>query len=197
MIDFSFNPAIIAAALHNVLTPVNLMILFAGVLGGVIIGIIPGLGVVMGVALVLPFTFNMSPEVGISLLIAVYVGGISGGCVTAILIRMPGTPVSVATLLDGYPMAQKGMAGLALSNAVVASFFGTIISGVLLVVFAPVMAAFALKFHFAEYVAVCIFALTAVAAITGTTISRGIVSAFLGLLIATVGLSQADGMPRF
>ena len=197
MIDLSFNPAVIAVALHNVLTPLNLMILFSGVLGGIVIGIIPGLGVVMGVALVLPLTFSMAPEVGISLLIAVYVGGISGSCVTAILIRMPGTPVSVATLLDGFPMAQKGQAGLALSNAVVASFFGTIISGAILVVFAPVMAAFALKFHFAEYVGVCVFALTAVAAITGTTISRGLVSALLGLLIATVGLSKEDGMPRF
>ncbi len=101
-----------------------------------------------------------------------FVGGVSGACVTAILIRMPGTPASVATLLDGFPMAQQGRAGAALGNAVVASFFGTIISGFFLVLLAPLLAAFALEFHFPEYVAVTVFAITAVAAITGSTMAR-------------------------
>ncbi len=195
--EMTLDPGAIAAALQNVLQPFNLFILVCGVLGGIIIGIIPGLGTTMGIALLIPFTFTLSPDVGLSLLVAIFVGGVSGGCVTAILIRMPGTPASVATLLDGFPMAQKGGAGQAIGNAVVASFFGTIISGVLLVICAPLLAAFALKFHFAEYVAVCTFALTAVAAITGSTLSRGLFTAGIGLLCATVGLSEEDALPRF
>lgn len=195
--DFSLDPAVVLAALARVLEPFNLLMIVAGVVGGIVIGIIPGLGVVMAVGLLIPVTFTMAPEVGISLLVAVFVGGISGSCVTAILIRMPGTPSSVATLIDGFPMAQKGEAGRALGNAVVASFFGTIISGIFLVLLAPLLAAFALRFHFPEYVAVTVFAITAVAAITGSTITRGLVTALVGLLAATVGMSEADGMPRF
>jgi putative tricarboxylic transport membrane protein len=195
--EFSLDPAVILAALARVLQPASLLVIVAGVVGGIVIGIIPGLGVVMAIGLLIPITFTMSPEVGMSLLVAVFVGGVSGSCVTAILIRMPGTPSSVATLLDGFPMAQKGEAGRALGNAVVASFFGTVISGVLLVFLAPLLAAFALEFHFPEYVAVTVFAITAVAAITGSTVTRGLVTALIGLLAATVGLSEEDGMPRF
>lgn len=195
--EFSLDPAVILAALARVLQPASLLVIVAGVVGGIVIGIIPGLGVVMAIGLLIPITFTMAPEVGMSLLVAVFVGGVSGSCVTAILIRMPGTPSSVATLLDGFPMAQKGEAGRALGNAVVASFFGTVISGVLLVFLAPLLAAFALEFHFPEYVAVTVFAITAVAAITGSTITRGLVTALIGLLAATVGLSEEDGMPRF
>ncbi len=195
--DFSLDPAVIMTALARVLEPWNVLMILAGVTGGIIIGIIPGLGVVMAIGLLIPVTFTMSPEVGMSLLVAVFVGGVSGSCVTAILIRMPGTPSSVATLLDGYPMAQNGEAGRALGNAVIASFFGTIISGIFLVLLAPLLAAFALKFHFPEYVAVTIFAITAVAALTGSTILRGLITALLGLLAATFGMSQEDGMPRF
>jgi hypothetical protein len=100
------NMVEILAALQSTLALSNLAILVAGTLIGVIIGIIPGLGTVMAVALLIPFTFGMAPEMGISLLVAVFVGGVSGGCVTAILLRMPGTPSSVATVLDGYPLAQ-------------------------------------------------------------------------------------------
>lgn len=194
---FEFDLAIILKALEQVLKFNNLLIIFAGVLGGIVIGIIPGLSSTMAVALMIPFTFSMQPEVGMSLLVAVYVGGVSGGCVTAILIRMPGTPASIATLLDGFPMAQKGQAGQAIGNAIVASFFGTIISGIILVLMAPKLAQFATKFHFAEYVAVSIFALTAVISITGTTLSRGLITCLIGLLAATFGLSQEDGLPRF
>jgi putative tricarboxylic transport membrane protein len=195
--DFSLDPALVLQSLARVLEPFNIFIIVAGVVGGIIVGIIPGLGVVMAVALLIPFTFTMAPEVGMSMLVAVFVGGVSGSCVTAILIRMPGTPASVATLLDGFPMAQQGRAGAALGNAVVASFFGTVISGLFLVMLAPLLAAFALEFHFPEYVAVTVFAITAVAAITGSTISRGMVTALIGLLCATFGMSEEDGMPRF
>ena len=195
--DFSLDPAVVLAALARVLEPYNLLMIVAGVVGGIVIGVIPGLGVVMAVGLLIPVTFTMPPEVSMSLLVAVFVGGVSGSCVTAILIRMPGTPASVATVIDGFPMAQRGEGGRALANAVVASFFGTVISGAILVLLAPLVAAFALRFHFPEYVAVTAFAITAVAAITGSTITRGLVTALVGLLAATFGMSEADGMPRF
>jgi len=193
----SIDPHIILSALDSVLQPWNLVFLVLGVVGGLLVGIVPGLGPTLAVALLIPVTFTMPPEAGLSLLIAVYVGGMSGGFVTAILIRMPGTPASMATLLDGFPMARKGKAGQAIGNAIVANFAGTIISAVCLVTFAPILAAFALKFHFAEYTAVCIFAMTAVAAVAGSSATRGIVTAVLGMLVACIGLTPVDGLPRF
>ncbi len=193
----SLDPAVILQALDIVLQPWNLMLIIFGVLLGIVFGVIPGLTAALAVALLVPFTFAMEPRLAMSLLVAVYVGGLSGSCVTAILIRMPGTPASVATLLDGFPMAQNGLAGQAIGNAVVASFFGTVISGIFLVLLAPLMAAFAIKFHFAEFVAVSVFALTAVAALTGSKLSRGLVTALLGMLAATFGVSEEDGLPRF
>jgi putative tricarboxylic transport membrane protein len=193
----SFDPAVILAALENVLVPWNLVFLVLGVIGGLLVGIIPGLGPTLAVALLIPVSYSMPPEAGLSLLIAVYVGGMSGGFVTAVLIRMPGTPASMATLLDGFPMAQKGQAGAAIGNAIVANFAGTVISAICLVAFAPLLAAFALKFSFAEYTAVCLFAMTAVAAIAGSSTARGIVTAAIGMLVACVGLTPVDGLPRF
>lgn len=192
-VDFS----LITTALANVLTISNLMILVVGVVGGLIVGITPGLGPTLAVALLIPITYNLPPETSMSILMAVYVGGMSGGFVTAILMRIPGTPASMATVLDGYPMAQQGRAGQAIGNAIVANFIGTIISAACLMVGAPLLASMALKFHFAEYTAVCLFALGAVAAVTGSSTSRGLVSALIGLLVACIGLSPVDGLPRF
>lgn len=188
---------VVLQALSQITQPWNLLVIFLGVLGGIVVGIIPGLSSTMAVALMIPFTFAMSPSMAMSLLTAVFVGGVSGGCVTAILIRMPGTPASVATILDGFPMAQKGLAGQAIGNAVIASFFGTIISGVFLVALAPSLANMAMKFHFAEYVAVTVFALVAVVSITGSSLARGFLTCLVGLLAATFGLSDHDGLPRF
>lgn len=187
----------VVAGLEAVLTWQSLLILTLGTIGGIIIGVIPGLGTAMAVAVLIPVTFTLPPQVGIGLLVAVFVGGITGGCMSAILMRMPGTPASIATTLDGFPLTQQGRAGEAIGNAVVASFFGTIISGVVLILLTPLLAGFALTFHFAEYFAICIFALTAVAAITGSTLTRGLLMATLGLLLATAGLSNEDGLPRF
>ncbi len=191
------DPALLANALAIVLEPWNVLILVLGVVFGIVVGIIPGLSSTMAVALLIPFTFTMQAEAAMSLLVAVFVGGISGGAVTAILIRMPGTPASVATTLDGFPMAQKGLGGQAIGHAAIASMIGTAISGVFLVITAPLLAAFALKFYFADYVAVCVFALTAVIAVTGDRLIRGVVTATIGLLAATFGISAEDGMPRF
>lgn len=189
--------ASMSAALGSVATFYNLLLLAVGVVCGLVVGITPGLGPTLAVALLIPVTYAMPTEVSMSVLMAVYVGGMSGGFVTAILMRMPGTPASISTVFDGYPMAQQGRAGQAIGNAIVANFVGTVISAVCLMVGAPLLASMALKFHFAEYTAVCLFALGAVAAVTGSSTSRGVVSALIGLLVACIGLSPVDGMPRF
>ena len=184
-------------ALLTVVSPRMLLLLLAGVTGGLAVGVIPGLGPTIAVALLIPVTFAMKAEEAFGILTAVYVGGMSGGAITAILLRLPGTPASMATVLDGFPLAQRGEAGRAIGNAIVASFFGTVIGGIFLVSLAPVLARFALEFHFAEYAAVSIFALTSVAALTGPSTAAGLVSAGLGMLLATFGLTQEDGLPRF
>ena len=185
------------AGLQIVLDPATFILIIVGVLIGIMVGVIPGLSATMAVVLLIPFTFQMDPVTAMALLVVVYVGGISGGALTAILIRMPGTPASVATTLDGYPMAQQGKAGQAIGNAVVASFVGTLISAVFLISFAPSLARFAVKFFYPEYVAVCLFALVAVVSVSGKSISRGLVTGLLGLLTATFGLSEVDALQRF
>lgn len=187
----------ILSGLLIVLEPVTLSLIIFGVLVGIMVGVIPGLSATMAVALLIPFTFQMDPVAAMALLVVVYVGGVSGGALTAILIRMPGTPASVATTLDGYPMAQQGRAGQAIGNAVIASFIGTIISGLFLIAFAPSLARFAVRFFYPEYVAVCVFALAAVVSVSGRSLLRGAVAGLLGLLTATFGLSEVDGLPRF
>jgi len=184
-------------AIPILFTPFNLFLITSGVLIGIVVGIIPGLSAAMAVALLIPFTYGLEPINGMAMLVAVFVGGISGGCITALLLRMPGTPSSVATLLDGYPMASGGQAGRAIGLAVFSSMIGTLISAVILILAAPLAAAFAVKFYFPEYVAVCIFGLTAIAALSGGSLVKGLFSALLGLFAATVGISQVDGVPRF
>ena len=184
-------------SLATLSSPRILLLLLLGVTGGLAVGITPGLGPTIAVALLIPVTFTMPPDEAFAILTAVYVGGMSGGALTAILLRLPGTPASMATVLDGFPLAQRGEAGRAIGNAIIASFFGTIIGAIFLVLLAPLLARFALKFHFAEYAAVSIFALTSVAALTGSSTALGLLSAVLGMLLATVGLTQEDGLPRF
>jgi putative tricarboxylic transport membrane protein len=193
----SLDFADLLTVMAGVLAPVNLLLLVVGVVGGLIVGIIPGLGPTLAVALLIPITFSLPSDVSMSILMAVYVGGMSGGFLTAILMRVPGTPASIATTFDGFPMAQAGRAGQAIGNAIVANFIGTVISAICLMTLAPLLAQLAVKFYFAEYTAVCLFALTAVAAVSGSSTSRGVVSALIGLLVATVGLSPAAGLPRF
>jgi putative tricarboxylic transport membrane protein len=192
-----FDVNAIMAGLQIVLDPATLVLMIVGVLIGVMVGVIPGLSATMAVVLLIPFTFQMDPVTAMALLVVVYVGGISGGALTAILIRMPGTPASVATVLDGHPMAEQGNAGQAIGNAVVASFVGTVISAIFLISFAPSLARFAVKFFYPEYVAVCLFALVAVVSVSGKSLVRGLVTGLLGLLTATFGLSEVDALQRF
>lgn len=168
-----------------------------GVAIGVIGGAIPGMSATMAVALTLPFTFAMQPINGILLLLGVYKGGIFGGSIPAILIKTPGTPASSATILDGYPLAEKGQAGRALGMALWASCTADVISNLSLILFAGWLASFALSFGPPEFFTLILFSLTIIAGVSGESLLRGALSAMAGLLLATIGLDLVYGTNRF
>lgn len=174
----------------------NFLVIAIGVLAGLVIGAIPGLSAVMGVALALPFTFHMPAVPAILLLVGLYKGGVLGGSISAILIRTPGTPAAAATVLDGYPMTRRGEAGKALMAALYSSCSADLISNIALVLFAGALASFALRFGPPEYVWLIAFSLTVVVAISSGSLLNGVISALLGMLIATIGLDLVYGTER-
>ncbi len=183
-----------AAAICNLQ---GVLILLLGTGAGIVFGSIPGLSATMAIALFLPVSFGMSPLMGMTLLVSVYIGGVSGGLISAILLKMPGTPSSVATCFDGYPMTQKGEAVKALGVSVFFSFLGTLFSILALIVIAPNLAQLALKFGDFEYFAIAVFSLTMIASLSSGSMVKGLLSGFFGLLLATVGMAPIDAAPRF
>lgn len=177
--------------------PSNVLILVFGVFGGLIVGAIPGLTSTMAVALLVPVTYGMIPEKGLIMLVAVYVGAISGGLVSACLLKIPGTPSSVATTFDAFPMARRGEAGRALSIGVFASFVGGMISFFALLLLAPILGRFALRFSAFEYFSLVIFTLTTIVALSRKSLLKGLLSGCIGLLLGLVGSSATDGISRF
>ncbi|GAB4235811.1 MAG: tripartite tricarboxylate transporter permease [Methyloligellaceae bacterium] len=175
----------------------NALALLVGVVFGTIVGAIPGMTTPMGVALALPFTFTMQPVTGILLLLGVYKGGLYGGSITAILINAPGTPAASCTGLDGYPLARKGEARRALDMALYASCTADFISNLSLIFFAGVLASFALRFGPPEFFTLIVFSLTIIAGVSGDDLLKGLGSAGLGLILATVGLDLVYGSNRF
>lgn len=175
----------------------SLLYLALGVLIGVVAGAIPGMSATMAVALTLPFTFAMQPIMGILLLLGVYKGGIFGGSIPAILIKTPGTPASSATVLDGHPLVEQGRSGEALSMALYASCVADFISNMALIVFAAWLASFALNFGPPEMFALIFFSLTIIAGVSGESLLKGVVTAMLGLLLATIGMDFIGGTERF
>ncbi|MBT3659445.1 MAG: C4-dicarboxylate ABC transporter permease [Rhodospirillaceae bacterium] len=175
----------------------NLIVVFIGVFIGTFVGAIPGMTTPMGVALVLPFTFTMQPITGILLLLGVYKGGLYGGSITAILIKAPGTPAASCTVLDGFPMAQKGEARKALDIALYASCVADFISNLSLILFAGFLASFALRFGPPEFFTLIVFSLTIIAGVSGDNLAKGIAAAAMGLVLATVGLDIVYGTSRF
>ena len=175
----------------------NILAVFAGVLIGTVTGAIPGMTTPMGVALVLPFTFSLSPVTGILLLLGVYKGGLYGGSITAILIKAPGTPAAACTVLDGFPLSRNGQARKALDIALYASVFADFMSNLSLILLAGFLASFALQFGPPEFFTLIIFALTIIAGVSGDRLAMGIISACLGLILATVGLDVVYGTERF
>ncbi len=182
------------AEIGNVKT---LLLMLVGVAGGLIAGAIPGFTIAMAIVLTLPFTFGMPPSQGLATMVSVLVGGLSGGLMAGILTGIPGTPSSVATTFDGFPMARKGKPGLALGIGVWSSFCGGIISAILLVTLAPQLARIGLEFNPWDYFMLVIFALTITASLAGRNLVKGLIAGAVGLLVRTVGEDEAVGMARF
>lgn len=183
--------------LLNVLQPHTLLVVFAGTLGGILVGALPGLTATMGVALLVPFSFGMSMDVSIAMLLGLYCGAMYGGSIASILIRTPGTPAAAATLLDGYPLGQKGQASRALSMSLMASFLGGLLGCAIMTFLSPQVSIFALKFSTAEYFALAVFGLSIIVSISGQNVIKGIMSGFFGLLLCTVGSDPISGFPRY
>jgi len=188
---------LILLGLKEIFQPYPLIFLFFGTIAGIVVGCIPGFTVTMGAALLLPLTFGMKSIEGLAAMIGVLVGGLAGGQISGILIGIPGTPSSVATVFDGYPMAKKGEACNALCLGVWASFFGGIISAFLLLFFAPPLASMALKFGPWEFFSLVAFGLTIIASLSGESLLKGLISGLLGLIAATVGADPITGVLRF
>lgn len=174
-------------------------LLFAtfGVMLGIVIGALPGLTATMGVAILLPFTYGMEPVSGLLMICGVFLGGVYGGSITAILLKIPGTPAAAATAIDGYELTKQGKAGLALSAATFSSFSGGTLSIIVLMFLSPVLASWALKFSASESFALATFGLSIIASISGESLIKGLIAGVGGLLIATIGLDPMGGFPRF
>jgi putative tricarboxylic transport membrane protein len=186
----------LAASFQLFATFDNVAVVFIGVVIGCVVGAIPGMTATMGVALALPFTFHLQPVTGILLLLGVYKGGIYGGSIPAILIKTPGTPAAACTVIDGFPLAQKGQANKALHMALYSSCFADFISNIALIFFTGFIASFALRFGPPEFFTLILFSLTIIAGVAGANLARGLISACFGLLLATVGLDLIYGTER-
>jgi len=180
-------------------TPLNLLVAAVGAFLGTIVGVLPGLGPINGVAMLVPICFAMGlpPETALILLAAVYVGAEYGGRITSILLNVPGEAASVMTTLDGYPLARQGLAAVALSLSAWASFIGSAIAILGIVMLAPLVARFALAFGPAEYFVLMIFAFCALTSLLGDNPVKGILMAAIGLAISTVGVDSNSGVYRY
>ena len=180
-----------------IISPAPIFFIALGVLLGIIVGAIPGLGGAMLIALLLPVTFYMDSLLALMLLVSIYVGSVSGGLITAIMLNMPGTPSAVMTVLDGHPMAVQGRAGRALSLGIMASFFGGLISWIFLAVLSPPLANFALQFGPYELFALVLMALVLIATIAEGTLVKGLLIGAFGMAIAMAGTDTSSGVVRY
>lgn len=187
----------VVEAVSLIFNPVCLSLIMLGVFIGIIFGAIPGLSATMALVLFLPMSFGMEPMNGISLLVGLYLGGISGGLISAILLKIPGTPSSIASVFDGGPMADKGQAGQALGIGILTSFVGGLISIFALMFISPGLSRITLLFTSTEYFAVAVFSLTIIASLSGDSLLKGMISGLLGLSLAIVGIAPIDGIRRF
>ena len=188
----------VSQAIHMVLlNPVCLGLIFIGVVIGIIFGSIPGLSASMALILFLPMSFGMEPMNGIALLVGLYLGGISGGLISAILLKIPGTASSIATVFDGGPLADKGEAGTALGVGILTSFIGGLISIFALMFISPYLAKVTLAFTSAEYFSIAVFALTIISSLSGNSLLNGILAGLFGIALSLVGIAPVDGAIRF
>ena len=186
----------LAQGMLTVFTPVNFLVMVIGLVLGMLVAVLPGLTLVMGVVLALPFTYQMGVGPALILLTAMYVSGTYGGAITAILFRIPGEPMDVPLLWDGYEMTRQGLAAKALGYSLIAAFVGGIVSAILMVAMAKPVADIALKFSSPEFFAVIVFGLSSVVSLGGKSMVNALISLCMGLLIATVGVDSLYGQER-
>lgn len=181
------------------LQPLNVGLTLGGVLVGTFVGMLPGIGPINAIAILIPVTFaaGMPPESALILLVGIYYGSQYGNSISTILLNVPGTASAVVTALDGHEMTKQGRGGPALAMSAVASFVGGTVSIFALVLFAPVLAGWAIRFGPAEYFALMIFAFSALSSFAGNSLIRGLASTALGLWLATVGLDPNSAIPRY
>lgn len=180
-----------------VLSPITFAYIVGGTFLGVIFGAMPGVSASMAVVLAMTFTYSMTPLVSIAFLVAVYCAAITGGGITAILFKIPGTPASAPTTFDGYPMAARGEAGKALGISLVTSAIGGIMAAVAMFLLAPQLASVALKFGPSELFAVSFLGLSVLTCLDGGNVVQTIISGLIGLWLATIGIDPLMGFARF
>jgi putative tricarboxylic transport membrane protein len=178
------------------LQPANLLYCFIGVFVGTLVGVLPGVGPVAAMSLLLPVTFNVAPEAGIIMLAGIYYGSMYGGSTTAILVNIPGEAASVVTCLDGYQMARQGRAGPALGISAMGSFIAGTLAVIGLMLVAPVLARFAVKFGPAEYFSLMILGLSIVTYLSHGSLLKALIMACIGLVLGLIGLDSITGSPR-
>ena len=187
----------LALGFLHLLTAANATALVVGLVVGMLVAVLPGLTLVMGVVLALPFTYGMNVTSSIVLLTAMYLSGTYGGAFTSILFRIPGEPLDVPLLWDGYPMARRGQPAQALGWTLLAALLGGLITAVSAVALAVPFAKFALSFDSPEYFAIVLFGLTGVVSLASDSLAKAVVSLCIGLLLATVGVDETYGADRF
>lgn len=188
---------VVMSALGHLVNVQSLIFIILGVFIGILFGAIPGMSANLGVTVFLPFTFVLGTVPALLLLCGIFYGANFGGSISAILINTPGTNGACATLLDGYPLAQKGHALKALDMALVASTFGGLVSALSLLFFSQPISMVAMQFGAPEYFALALFGLSIIASVSGKSILKGLVSGCLGMLLASVGIDSVSGISRF
>ena len=187
----------ILAGLGALVQPITLLALFLGTVLGLIVGSLPGLNDSITMAVLIPVTFGMSPQMALGLLIGIYCASATGGSIPAILLKIPGTASATVTAFDGYPMAQQGKAGEALGYAISASTFGGIASAIVLLFLSPFLARQALRFGPPEYFMLAVMGMSTVIGMAGKNIAKNVLSMTFGLLISCIGMSTQTGRMRF
>ncbi|MFG6082597.1 tripartite tricarboxylate transporter permease [Paracoccus litorisediminis] len=181
----------------QLMSPTTLAFMLGGLLFGLFFGALPGLSAAMAVAILLPLTFSLPPDVGMAMLVAAYVGGISGGLVSATLLRIPGTPSSIATTFDAYPLARSGKPVKALATGIVASAVGSLLSLVVLVLCAPLISQLAIRIGAQEYTTLTLAALMLVVILSKANLAKGLMAAAFGMSLAMIGFAPIGATPRF
>lgn len=179
------------------LQPTTLLYCFIGVFLGTLVGVLPGIGTLATISLLLPITYHIAPIPALVMLAGVWYGAQYGGSIASILLNLPGTPSSAVVCLDGYPLTRKGRAGMALFVTTIASFVGSMLGIVMLVLFTPAIASLALQFGPAEYFSIMLLGLVAASTMTGGAPAKGLAMVVLGLLLGTVGTDVNSGVSRF